>query len=734
MNGPSQRFFEFDNFLLDTQQRLLFRDGQPLELTPKVFDVLLELVESGGRVVEKKELMESVWPDSFVEESNLTQHISTLRKKLGQDASQQRYILTVPGRGYRFVMPVKSWDDDAVVTVQERVRKRISIGDPDESIERPGISPATHRLLPEVTRPKGSRWKSPIAIGIGVILVGIIGFVLLRAFRRPPVTSFKNFRLSKFTTDGKVASAAISPNGKQVAYAEAAGGQQTLWIRQVATANTGVVVVGPSNLRYLGLTFSPDNDYIYYIASPLNSPTTLYRVPALGGKPSALVEDVDSPPTFSPDGKQMAYVRGYPDVHETVLMIAGVDGTGEKRLSTLKAPQYTFTLGPGQSWSPDGKRIACSVSTTDDQGQYQEVYIADVSTGELKPLTNRKWRRVYRMAWLSDGNGLLMSAADSENTLLQVWEVACPSGEPRRITNDLNEYLGLTLTADSQTVAVVQSDRQANLWISPATDGRNAAQITSNNYDGLDGLAWTPDGKLLYTLARNAANDIWIVDDKGKQKTPLSENAGNNTSPSMSPDGKSIVFVSTRDGKQHIWRMDADGSHAQRLTDGKQDLSPVFSTDGQWIIYRSYVAGNTNLFKLPASGGAPIRLTEVISGVPAISPDGKTLACIQRPVALAKVKIALVPLDGGPAKLIEPKDVPRQLFVVWATDSKSLIYIKTEGGVSNLWSLPVDGGEPKQLTSFSSNLIFNFALSRDGRLALTRGNERNDVVLISSTN
>src|SRR5581483_11257711 len=99
MNGPSQRFFEFDNFLLDTQQRLLFRDGQPLELTPKDFDVLLELVESGGRV----------------EESNLTQHISTLRKKLGQDASQQRYILTVPGRGYRFVMPVKSWDDDAVV-------------------------------------------------------------------------------------------------------------------------------------------------------------------------------------------------------------------------------------------------------------------------------------------------------------------------------------------------------------------------------------------------------------------------------------------------------------------------------------------------------------------------------------------------------------------------------------------------------------------------------------------
>ena len=125
--GQPQRFFEFDNFLLDSQQRLLFRDGEPLDLTPKVFDVLLELVQSGGRVVDKKELMEKIWPDSFVEESNLTQQVSTLRKKLGQDAAQQRYILTVPGRGYRFVAPLKSWDDDAVVTVQERVRSRIRI-------------------------------------------------------------------------------------------------------------------------------------------------------------------------------------------------------------------------------------------------------------------------------------------------------------------------------------------------------------------------------------------------------------------------------------------------------------------------------------------------------------------------------------------------------------------------------------------------------------------------------
>jgi Tol biopolymer transport system component/DNA-binding winged helix-turn-helix (wHTH) protein len=729
MSEP-QRFFEFDNFLLDSQQRLLLRDGQPVELTPKVFDVLFELVQSGGRVVEKKELMERIWPNSFVEEANLTQHVSTLRKKLGHDA-QQRYILTVPGRGDRFVAPIKSWDDDAVVTVQERVRSRISIGNPDESIESDEIIPAVHRALPAGPGQRPRMW-GLIAIAIGVMLVVLIGLSLLNVLRRRN-EPFTNIRLSRFTTNGKVTAAAISPNGKQVAYAEAEGGQQTLWIRQVATSNTGVVVVGASNVGYDGLTFSPDSDYIYYIAAPLNTPNTLYRVPALGGKPSALVEDVDSAPTFSPDGKQMAYLRGYPDALETVLMIANVDGTGEKRLSTLKAPQFGFTLGPAPGWSPDGKHITCSVSVSDKQGQYQEVYQVDPLTGATSPLTNRKWRRVQRVAWMRDGSRLIMTAAESENTELQVWEVSYPSGEPRKITNDLNEYRALTLTADSKTAAVVQTDQQANVWIAPAIDGRNAVQITSNNYDGLNGLAWTPDGRLLYTSARNEANDIFMVDAQGKERIQLTEKAGNNTAPAMSPDGRTIVFVSTRDGQQHLWSMAAAGGRVQRLTEGQQDMSPVFSPDGQTIIYRSYVTGNPNLFRLPVGGGGSTRLTEVISGPPAISPDGKTIACIQRPVAIAKVKIALVPLDGSSPRIIEPTSVPRRAFLVWTHDGQSLAYIKNDSSISNLWLLPLNGGEPKQITNFDSNQIFNFAISTDGRLALSRGNEKSDVVLISSS-
>ncbi|HXI62289.1 MAG TPA: hypothetical protein VNF70_06240, partial [Pyrinomonadaceae bacterium] len=166
----------------------------------------------------------------------------------------------------------------------------------------------------------------------------------------------------------------------------------------------------------------------------------------------------------------------------------------------------------------------------------------------------------------------------------------------------------------------------------------------------------------------------------------------------------------------------------------EQDLSPVFTPDGQWVVYRSYVSGNPNLFKIPAGGGAPIRLTEVISGAPAISPDGKTIGCTERPVALDKVKIALVPWDGSPAKLIQPKDVLRPQVFTWTRDGQSLVYIKAQEPVSNLWLLPLSGGEPQQITNFDSNLIFHFAISADGRLALARGHDSSDVVLISSGN
>ena len=88
-------------------------------------------------------------------------------------------------------------------------------------------------------------------------------------------------------------------------------------------------------------------------------------------------------------------------------------------------------------------------------------------------------------------------------------------------SGETNDYKGLTLTADSHLAAVVQSDQQSNVWLAPAADGKNAAQITSSNYDGFDGLAWLPDGRLLFSASRNNAMDLWLTDTQGKERIPL---------------------------------------------------------------------------------------------------------------------------------------------------------------------------------------------------------------------
>jgi DNA-binding winged helix-turn-helix (wHTH) protein len=106
MNKSLRQFYEFGSFLMDPEERLLMHGGHPVPLTPKAYDTLLVLVENHGRVVEKEELMRKVWPDAFVEESGLTRNISVLRKMLG-DTSLEKYIQTIPRRGYRFASAVR---------------------------------------------------------------------------------------------------------------------------------------------------------------------------------------------------------------------------------------------------------------------------------------------------------------------------------------------------------------------------------------------------------------------------------------------------------------------------------------------------------------------------------------------------------------------------------------------------------------------------------------------------
>ena len=336
------------------------------------------------------------------------------------------------------------------------------------------------------------------------------------------------------------------------------------------------------------------------------------------------------------------------------------------------------------------------------------------------------------MAWLADGSGLLMLATPEQVFALQIWQLSYPEGEAHRLTNDLNHYPGMSLTADSKTLAVVQSETQASIWIAPVGDASHARPITSGSGKVDNAPAWTPDGRIVYHTNAGVGKDIWIMGADGGNPKQLTANTRANVGPAVSPDGRYIVFLSDRTGVPHLWRMNIDGSDQRQIANGGGgEQIPQFSPDGRWLVYQT-VLGKQTVWKMPADGGEPVQLTDKWSAWPTISPDGQWVAYIYREEN-APWRIAVAPLEGGqPLKTFDyPATANGPLR--WTPDGHAVAYIDTRNGVSNIVAQPLDGGKPVQLTYFKADRIFRFAYSRDGKqLALSRGTQTSDVVLISN--
>jgi serine/threonine protein kinase len=577
-----------------------------------------------------------------------------------------------------------------------------------------------------------------------IVAVAGIGYGIykLTATRSKPDPSSQLAKLQRLTTSGRASDAAISPDGKYVAHVKSDTGQESLWLRQVATPSD-TQIVPPSTQSYNGITFSKDGDYIYYVlGEPTLSSRTLYQVPALGGASRKIIENVASPVTLSPDGARLAFLRTDVPRAETALVVANADGTSEREVAVRKLPN-NFSAG-GPSWSPDGKLIASGVIGDRSTGG-TTVIAVEVESGAERPITSQKWcvNCVGQVAWLADGSGLLLLVLDPGPRSVQIWQISYPGGEPSKITNDLNNYRRLSLTADSSAIVTVQTEGASTIWVAPQGDASRARQISSGRYDGQQGLSWMPGGKIAYTSRESGVTDIWSMGQDGKDQKQLTAHAATNLDPWATPDGRYIIFSSTRRtasrGLRSIWRMDTDGGNLKQLTGEQGGRFPQSSPDGRWVVFHSTSletrTGSLRAWKISIDGGEPVRLTDKWTSNPTVSPDGNLVACFYREdQPNAPVKVAIIPLAGGdPVKVL---NLPRQSFTSdaglrWTPDGRALTYIDTINGVSNIWSLPIDGSAAKQLTDFKTDQIFWFDWSRDGKqLALSRGTQTSDVVLI----
>ena len=776
MGEENHYFYEFGPFRLDAQKRLLLRGGETVKLSPKDFDTLLALVEHSGEVLDKDALMKLLWGDTIVEEGNLATYISHLRRALGERPHEHEYIVTVPGQGYRFVAGVRQSFDEVVV--HERTRAELTVEEEETDLQgeagltlegqaqgangnftSPGVTAAaaklgsgTTQLAPAASRIRAGGVKKALmivalALAVGAITSGSYEFIRRRQAGNRAAAPFGEIKLTRLTNSGKAALAAISPDGRYVVYVMRDAGGQSLWLKQVATSSN-VRIAEPRPVEYWGLTVSPDGDYVYTVVWEGNTgEVALYRMPILGGPAAKLPVGSTSPISFSPDGRQFTFMNTLPK--GTQLMVANADGTGAREIASRQQPDFFCAIGNGPAWSPDGKVIAVTLNTYDEIGQYQGVLAVNPADGSQRMITSQRFWSVGGMKWLADGSGMLATVYERATSPSQIWHISYPGGEARKITNDLNDYDGISLTADASMFVTVQRSMLSSLWVAPGGDGAAApagsdeftfeagrARQLVHETGGIWDIAWMPDGRIVYGSRASGDANIWVAAADGSNPKQLTIDAGVDRGLAVSPDGRYIVFSSNRAGAYNIWRVDADGGNLKQLTGGKGDTRPDVSPDGKWVVYQhGYGLVSPTLWKVSIDGGEAIQLSDTRVQRPHVSPDGRLVAYYYLDADVggySRWSMGIIPFEGGHRLkrfYFPPMVISR--IVRWTHDGRALAYVDTRDGISNVWSLPLDGEPPVQLTDFNSALIAAFEWSRDGKqLALALGSEASDVVLI----
>lgn len=762
MRRQFNHLYEFGAFRLEVAERRLTQAGAVIPLSPKLFDALLLLVENHGRLLEKDELIRTLWPDSFVEESNLTHYISQLRKALGADANGQSLIETVPKRGYRFVAEVREVHSDLSVRqpagagmfvedaglARQAEALRVN-GDTEadwldwreaEPLARESL-PVPNEPLLSSPAPRDSR-ALPLALS-GLVLL-LLSYGAYRWYTRPAssaqfAAAFQKMRLAKLTTNSSVMHLALSPDGKYLASVQRDGVKRGLWLNQTNAANS-VQLVPPAEVAYRGVTFAPDGTQLYFVTFEKGSVIgKLYQIPALGGTPRMILEDVDSPVTFSPDGKQLCFIRNDPAQRTSALLIASSDGTQTRTLITYKTPHY-LTI-EGLAWSPDGAWIAAVVSERGATGPNRKLVTVRVADGTTQTVAARPWPWIGQVAWLPGNGGIIANAwhEHANSYTDQIWLFAWPPGDAHLLINDLSRYQGVSVAADGRALATIQSTRLSRLWVMSLAAPDQATALTTgfgDFYSEAFGLVWLPGNRIVYGANGSGNTDIWVRNADGSPPQQLTRDSRIELAPTASADGQTIVYAAYFEGRAHLWRMDADGSRARQITNGEGETDPTLTPDGQWVIYTAPEGEQTALWKVAATGGTPERLFNEPALNPLVSPDGKWLACYLIDPQTRRQQVAVIPFDRlregrAAAKLFPQMPTPQWKLLQWTPDSRGLSYGTLNNGGVNLWLQALDGSAPRPLTDFKDEVIYRFAWSPDGRsLVYERGTTVNDVVVL----
>ena len=273
----------------------------------------------------------------------------------------------------------------------------------------------------------------------------------------------------------------------------------------------------------------------------------------------------------------------------------------------------------------------------------------DLASGAVSPARGPETgRRLGGVAWLADGRGVVTTATEKGATNRQVWRVSYPGGEKARLTNDLTDYEGVSLSADSRALVTIQTDVRSSLSVTSAGGAAPDRTLSSGSgrYDGLDGLAWTPDGRIVYASGVSGDMDIWIMDADGSGRRQLTVDPATDAQPAVCGGGRFVFFTSTRSGTPEVWRMGIDGADPTEAVHGAISLLPICAPGADSVVYTSIsLEGRFTIWRLPIAGGDPVKLREIQVRSEAISPDGRFVAGAYADPETERQSVAVVRLD-----------------------------------------------------------------------------------------
>ena len=647
--GTQSPRFRFGDLTLIPDERLLLKNGRPVPLKPKAFDLLVVLADNPGRLLTKEQLMQAVWGDIVVEEANLSYLVFAIRKALGE-SNNGRYIETVPKSGYRFTAAVERMNGSNAGPLPPAMDiNSAGAAEPDAVSSNASAMPR-RATLP--ARPWAVALIVVLGLGSSVALQWWRGSLNAGSPRAIPLTSLA----------GEVRAPSLSPDGSYVVFSWTgeSPGNADLYVQHVSAGDPIRLTTDPGH--DYSPSWSPDGRTIAFLRRGTSGNASEVRViPPLGGSERKLGDIQPWFPTFRPNT-----ISWCPDA--TCLLVVDSPGAGKPdavfAMSILTGEKRQLTFPGDRSGpdadpviSPDGRALVFRRDSTPFTGRFYRLPLGAGVTpdGEPVPLTSSPLA-AGKPTWLPNGREILFAADGA------LWRLdALRGGTAARLpfVGEDGSMPVVSRTVDGrQRLVYVRSFADSNIWrIDTSAPGVPAASpavpvIASTRVDAIPNLS--PDGQRLSFLSnRSGESEIWIAGADGTGAVKITSLGRLSSFPRWSPDGKLIAFMANPEHRPDVLVVPSTGGAPRILTSTAPNGGyPSFSRDGQWIYFGVVQEKQRRIWKVPVSGGVPVDVTSN-TGIRAVeSPDGLDLYYVEtvdRPSALWRVALA----GGSPVKVLD---------------------------------------------------------------------------------